>query len=142
MSISGNAAGAFGGAFCMDGGRLNISGAVCATNNTAGKAGSFAVVRSGAVLNVDGSAVVNVGENRSGDESIVLVDRSSVTCGLSSPSWANGAYFVQGPLCACSAAFEAGASNTCDICGSRGWDARKCDCAVGADCECSHSHCM
>lgn len=130
LSISGNAAELAGGAFGVFGGRLNISGAVCATNNTAGQTGSFADVR-GSSLNVESGAVVNVGDNTPANSTLNVDAYGEVRCGADSSPWASDkVYSVQGPLCACSAAFEAGTSTTCDSCGSRGWDADKCDCAV------------
>jgi hypothetical protein len=152
LTISGNAAEVFGGALCVFGGRLNISGTVCATNNTvtaSGVGGSFAAV-DGSSLNVETGAVVNVGENSPDAKPTLLLQRGasgSMTCGSGSSSWVDGEYVIQGPLCACTAAFEAGTSTTCDSCGSRGWNPAKCACAVsracvgGAEHRCKHAIC-
>lgn len=112
---------------------LNITGVLCASNNTAANTGGFAYL-AGGLLEVASGASVNVGDNTPETSTVhldVYAGVVKVKCGADSPPWANrGSYFVQGPLCACSAAFEANKSTTCDRCGSLGWDADTCACVV------------
>lgn len=131
VTMTGCRATADGGALLNDRGIINITGILCASNNTAANNGGFALLDRG-VLEVASGANVSVGDNTPTSSTLFVGGAGSVVkCGADSTPWASAqVYSVQGPLCGCSAAFEAGNSTTCNACGNKGWDVDTCACAV------------
>lgn len=107
-----------GGALAVIAGTLRITGLLCASNNTAASNGAFAAIVGG-LLEVTSGANVSVGDNTPANSTLFL--KGELKCGADSSPWASPQFYsVQGPLCACSAAFEANTSTTCDSCGNKG----------------------
>lgn len=129
--MKGNTAAADGGALSVvSAARLNVTGPLCAINNTvsAGTGGFLFLNYASAVFPEQGD--VSISSTAAGD--ITLSDGASLKCGGSDTSWVNNtSYTVEGPVCGCNAAFQDPQGDTvCRSC-ALGFDVDTCACKVG-----------